>query len=490
MATSTPTEPRRARNEPKRVKLTEERIRALALPGPRALYVYDTQAPHLALRVSSRGTKTYVVIKKINGQPKRITLGRFPALRLEDARKAAAEIAAEIACGRDPVATRKAAKARRETLQEVWAEYLPLAKARLRSIDQQQRLWTRYVAPALGKMPVKDLTRATVQRVIDNVGSATPVQANRVIALLSVLLGYGIRTERVINNVAKGVTRFPETARSRVLRSEELPPLLAAIEGEPQPWSDLFQMLFYTGARRKAVASMRWADIDVTQALWTIPARASKNKSSVAVPLPKEALTLLEKRWAIRAGEPWVFPSPVGVGHVVGLGKAWGRVVRRAGIRELRIHDVRRTVGTAMARSGVTSHVIARGLGHRNVRSAEPYIQLVGEDARQALGAAVTALTSSAKKVNLTSRRSPSRRPRRFEAAPHCRPEAPQCASSADRCCRWRTDGRGKLCRGRHLLEEHEPRQALRRSSGDTCSEPPRALGSTRAPCGRLASAE
>src|SRR5262245_39636686 len=107
------------------------------------------------------------------------------------------------------------------------------------------------------------------------------------------------------------------------------------------------------------------------------------------------ALRLLQQRPERSAGEPWVFPSPIGDGHLVGLPKAWARVLRRAGIKNLRIHDIRRSVGTAMARTGASPHLIATGLGHRSIASARAYVRLAGEAARQALSDAVASLTTA-----------------------------------------------------------------------------------------------
>jgi integrase len=140
---------------------------------------------------------------------------------------------------------------------------------------------------------------------------------------------------------------------------------------------------------------MRWEDIDLGAAIWTIPAHVAKNKTATPIPLTTPAVKLLQERLDHSAGEPWVFPSPVGSRHLVGLTKAWMRVLRRAGIQDLRIHDLRRSVGTAMARAGASPHIIATGLGHRSIASARTYVRLAGEDARQALNDAVAALTAS-----------------------------------------------------------------------------------------------
>ncbi|MGY3578916.1 integrase [Bradyrhizobium sp. USDA 4504] len=111
--------------------------------------------------------------------------------------------------------------------------------------------------------------------------------------------------------------------------------------------------------------------------------------------LTEPAVKLLQQQLERSAGEPWVFPSVIGAGHLVGLPKAWARVLRRAKIKNLRIHDIRRSVGTAMARTGASPHLIATGLGHRSIASARAYVRLAGEDARQALSDAVASLTAA-----------------------------------------------------------------------------------------------
>lgn len=99
-----------------RLKLTEQRIAGLPKPARGVAYTYDTVAPSLAVRVTAAGARSFVIVKKINGRARRLTLGRFPALRLDDARQAAHSIAGELARGIGPIASRKAARARKITL--------------------------------------------------------------------------------------------------------------------------------------------------------------------------------------------------------------------------------------------------------------------------------------------------------------------------------------------------------------------------------------
>jgi integrase len=280
------------------------------------------------------------------------------------------------------------------TLADLWPAYLTHLKQRNRTWSRDKVRWEKDVNPSLGRKALLDLGRGDCQALVNGIGAERAIAANRVASFLSAFLNFAVRSDRLALNPAKGLTRFPEMARARVLQSNELPALLDAIEAEGEPWAGVFLMLFYTGARRGSVVRMRWENIDLNATMWTIPADVAKNKTATPVPLTIPAAALLRARLTQHAGEPWVFPSPIGNSHLVGLPKAWARILKRAGLTNLRIHDIRRSVGTAIARTGASPHVIAKGLGHRSIASAKAYVQLAGEDARQALGDAVAALTA------------------------------------------------------------------------------------------------
>ena len=256
---------------PTHIKLTEQRIAILPKPSRGAIYTYDSVAPSLAIRVTAAGVRSFVVVKKINGKAQRLTLGRYPELRLSDARQAASGIAGELAQGNDPVAMRRAARARKMTLADLWPAYLAHLKQRNRTWSRDKKRWEQDVKPSLGHKALTDISRGECQALINNIGANREISANRVASFLSAFFSFAVRSDRLAINPAKGLTRFPELARARVLKSDELPALLDAIEAAGEPWAGVFQMLFYTGARRGNVVRMRWEDIDLSASLWTDP---------------------------------------------------------------------------------------------------------------------------------------------------------------------------------------------------------------------------
>jgi integrase len=341
--------------------------------------------------------QTFVFVKKMHGKTQRITLGRHPALSLAAARQAAASIAGELAMGRDPVAQRKALRKRKMTLGDLWPQYLAHLKNQNRTWRRDEERWEQHVGPRLGKKAIEDISKVDCQSLVDGVGTKHPIAANRIAAFLSAILNFAARSDILSVNPAKNLRRFRENGRSRIVKSDELPVLLDAIRAEGLPWSDIFLLLLFTGARRGSIARMRWQDLDIASAVWMMPAEIAKNKSAATIPLTGPAIEILLRRQTMRAGEPWVFPGLTGVGPIVGLPKAWSRILVRAGISNLRIHDIRRSVGTALARGGASPHIIATGLGHRSIASAKAYVRLAGEDARHALEGAIFSLTARSK---------------------------------------------------------------------------------------------
>src|SRR5262245_8842416 len=230
-----------------RFRMTEARVKTAVPPGAGARYDYDLDVPGLALRVTAKGVRTFVVVKKIFGKTQRITLGRWPALRLAEARRAAVRINGEIAAGLDPIAQRRAARARAETCSDLWPMYLANIKRKNRSWARDEERWKRDVAPKIGRKALTAVTVADCQNIVDAIGSTHPVKANRIAALLGAFFAFATTLERIVRNPARGISRFEETGRDRFLSRAEIQAFLDGCQAAPDPWGDFFSLLLWTG---------------------------------------------------------------------------------------------------------------------------------------------------------------------------------------------------------------------------------------------------
>jgi integrase len=189
-------------------------------------------------------------------------------------------------------------------------------------------------------------------------------------------------------NPAIGVKKFKEQKRDRFILHDELPKFMEALEVEPNKnMRDLFLICLYTGARCGNVLSMRWEDLDFSINEWRIP--DTKNGEPVRIPLIEQALEVLTSRLCLKESTPWVFPSMDSKsGHLESPKAAWKRILDRAGLKNLRIHDLRRTCGSYQAIAGVSLVVIGKSLGHKSPQSTAIYARLSNDPVREGMKAA------------------------------------------------------------------------------------------------------
>jgi integrase len=431
------------------IKFTDRRIAALPIParGLRAEYA-DTETDGLRLRVSSSGVKTFSLLRRIrNGPMERVTLGRFPnAHKTESARTKAKKLNGVIADGANPAEVKRANKGE-PTFAELFAEYIERhAKPNKRTWQQDQRKYHLYLERRLGKKKIGRIARADVAAIHSTItGAGHPAVANRVKALLSSVFAKAAKWGYIDINPAKGIESNTEKSRDRFLRPGELPRLFAALDTEPSiTFRDYFLMALLTGARRDNVRTMRWTDLDLERGEWAIP--RTKNGDPQRVPLVPEAVAILKTRQATATeGAHYVFPSSrekSKYGHIGGEQKAWRRVLDRVEMTELRariekagehangddneyrthtlqrlrahakrlkldtdgtrlddirIHDLRRTMGSWQARTGASMVIIGKSLGHKSHQSTAVYARLDLDPVRCAMEAATAAMLRAAK---------------------------------------------------------------------------------------------
>ncbi|MHB8165292.1 MAG: tyrosine-type recombinase/integrase [Sulfuricella sp.] len=378
---------------------TKAAIDALPLPeaGKRTVH-HDAKTTGLQIRVASGGAKTFCLYRRIKGgQPERVTLGRYPDMTIEQARRKASEINAAIEGGANPAEAKRAHKAE-PTFADLFNEYIERhAKLKKRTWAEDVQRFQQYLEKPLGGKRLSTITRqdiAAVHAAITKAGHGAT--ANRVLALVSSIFGRGIEFSIIETNPAKGIRRNTETSRERFLQSDELPRFFQALaDEENDTMRDYFLLSLLTGARRANVLSMAWRDVSLERAEWRIG--MTKNGTPQTVALSPEALTiLLSRKETAMEGALFVFPGSGACGHLAEPKKGWKRVLARAGLDNLRIHDLRRTLGSWQAKTGASLAIIGKSLNHKNQATTAIYARLDLDPVRQSVNTATSAMLAAA----------------------------------------------------------------------------------------------
>lgn len=366
-------------------------------PTGKLFNVKDEKTPGLILMVTPGGAKTFYWYRWLGGRPERNKLGTFPAMTIEQARAKAAEVNAVVAKGYNPAETKRATRAE-PTFTEVFERYLKEKRSRSGKplTDRSVTEYRKIVATHLGgikSMKLSQISREKVRAAANKVES--PSQSTKVKAIVSAVFswaaGEGITG---LTNPAQGLKTRYVPSRERFLLPAEFPRFMAAVEASPL--RDFFLLALFTGARRSNLQEMRWRDVSLEEGTWTIP--RTKNGDPQTIPLPPEALEILRTRKAERViNAEWVFAGPGKTGHLVEPKRAWDQVLDTAGLENLRIHDLRRTLGSWQARQGSSLPVIGKSLGHRSQQATAIYSRLDLDPVRASVEGAVTAMVEASK---------------------------------------------------------------------------------------------
>jgi integrase len=326
-----------------------------------------------------------------------VLLGSSDQLSVDDARKAAAMKVAKIAGGENPQAVRRA-KQNEATLATLWESYLKLhAKPRKRTWQDDERMYEKY----MGDMAGKRLSAISTAMVAKWHGSMAtehgPYQANRCKALLATMFSKASAAVGYTGpNPVAGVANFPEQSRERFLLPAEMQAFFTALATEDPYWQAFFLLCLFTGSRRGNVASMAWAEIDLTNGVWHIPSTKTKNKRPASIALCAPALAILKTRCDQRNGSPWVFPAFRGKSHLADPRKSWNRILAASKLENLRMHDLRRTQGSWQAAMGVSLAIIGKSLGHADLKSTQVYSRLQLDPVKVAVSNASAAMMDAA----------------------------------------------------------------------------------------------
>jgi integrase len=351
-----------------------------AKPDPaRRLELPDGALPGFYLVVQPSGAKSWAVRYRVDGKPKKFTLGPYPRLSLGDAREQARTALRLASEGRDPAALRTAAErevgaAKRLRFGVVVAEFIErYAKPRNRTWPETERLLTKADLAPWQDRDLRGISRQEILTLLDRmVERGAPIQANRLVAALRRFFGWAV--ERGLLETSPMASLKPPSAeahRDRVLSDQELQAIWLAADEIGYPFGPAVQLMILTGQRRSEVLEAEWREMDLERGLWSIPRKRAKNGSGHIVPLAPAAINLIRNLAKIGPTPKLLFTTN-GTTSFSGVSKAVERlsVLMRKHMTSdneftpWRLHDLRRTFATGCARLGVPLHVVEKSLNH------------------------------------------------------------------------------------------------------------------------------
>ncbi len=371
-----------------------------ALPSSESgkrLYVYDTKVRGLELMVTDQGTKSFKVYRKFNDKPIRVTLGKYPEMSVEQARLAAQKVITEMLKGKNPNEEKKKLRAE-TTLGEIFSLYMN------RHSKNNNKTWKsdeRDVPRFLGHLFQRKLSaipKHEIQVLHGKIGEENGhYQANRLLDRIKAIYNKAIEWGWEGVNPTKGIKKFKEKSRDRFLHPDELPRFFESLDKEQNDTiRDYIYVSLFTGVRKSNVLAMRWEEIHFERREWLVP--ETKNGEHLRVHLVETVLEVLKDRLEKYGRCEWVFEGPGRTGHLMEPKMGWKRILERAGIKDLRLHDLRRTLGSWQAATGANSFMIGHSLGHKSSQSTAVYARLNLDPVRDSVEKATQAMLQTIKR--------------------------------------------------------------------------------------------
>jgi len=364
-------------------KITKRLIDSTPCPTVGQTFLRDAEIPGFALRLTP-GSKAFILEKRVQGRLRRMTLGSYGALTLDEARSKARIWIGEIEDGGDP-AQERTDKKRESTFADLEKSYLEYQTPRKKSLRDEKAILNIYL-PHWRNQKLSSITRKQITNLHTRIGARAPYRANRILALLSHMFNKAIDWGMLDGlNPATRIERFGEQKRDRFVQPDEFKKLMESISQEKNIFiQGALLVTLFTGARIGEVLSAKWEDINLSQGTWRIP--HTKADRVHILPLPQTILAGLSELPRVK-DNPYVFPGSREGAHLVYIRGAWREIRTRAGLPDVRIHDLRRTLGSWLAGSGASLPLIGKVLNHSQPSTTAVYARMNLDPVRAALDA-------------------------------------------------------------------------------------------------------
>lgn len=377
--------------------LTELRVPA----GKSRITVSDLACPGLSIELRGVGRGSWRLRYSHGGEQNCLSIGLLQDMSLDEARANAFAYKQQLRAGENPINSLKNERVCPKFSEFIEKYYLPYIKSYKRCVTADQTLLDNHLLPAFGHVRMNAITRYDVVQFIQKKVAANykPAYCNRFLVLLGFCFNLAIKWDitGVIKNPVKDVERLKANNKiERFLKQDEAIRLLQAIQQSPNPMLQYFVPLaLLTGARKRELLDARWEDIDFDRRVWRIP--MTKSGRPRHVPLTDEAVGVLQ---ALRLKlpellaqpglleNPWVLPNLKTGKPFQSIFNSWDTARCRAGVPDLRVHDLRHSFASALVNQGIPIYDIQKLLGHQDIKTTERYAHLAPERLRVSASAA------------------------------------------------------------------------------------------------------
>lgn len=379
-----------------KINFTKSTIEKLPIPKSGLSYYKDSGEKGLSLYITSNGVITFFVRKRIDGKDERVVIGSFPEISVENARKQALKIKSEVAQGGNPNQEKNSLR-KEVTFHDFLNQYIERHSKKHKITWWYDDKEVRRLSASISKKKISTITNEEIRKLHEKIGEENGrCQANRFLATLRAIFNKAIEWGYQGTNPTIHIKKFKEKSRDRFIQPDEMPRFFKALEEETNELvKDYIYISLYTGARQSNVFAMSWDDINFSTKQWRIP--ITKNGDPLTLPLIDNALEVLKNRQKENERldlkdfqKQWVFPSLTSKsGHLEEPKKVWKRILDKAEIKDLRIHDIRRTLGSYQAITGASLPIIGKSLGHKSSVATQIYSRMNLDPVRESVEKAI-----------------------------------------------------------------------------------------------------
>jgi len=350
-------------------------------------FVWDQHMPGFGVRVSPKGQKSFLIQYRHQGRTQRMRLGRLGRITADDARKKAKVLLGQAEDGKNPAlvisSKRKAPKL--SEVSERFIEEHVMTRLKPRTQANYRAILKNYLLPALGHKQITEITLADLSALHTSI-SHKPSQANRSVLVMSKILNlceqWGLRT--MGSNPCKHIQLFKENPRNRFLDKTELKRLWSTLDAALEDGTaglyaiNAYKLLILTGCRLGEIQTLKWSFIRGNRVEFPDSKTGYKR-----LPLNAAAMKILEQT-PKQVGNPYVICGEKEGAHIVNLQKSWRRIRNKAGLDDLRIHDLRHTFASQAVMNGTPLALVSKLLGHAKITTTMRYAHLADSELLEA----------------------------------------------------------------------------------------------------------